>query len=639
MTLSGMTRSSNVASSVASRNASPTSSVGAPLNPSLNISLDPLGAEGAPQSRVDLARRPGPSPSSAPTIAPMLAPRDAVDGVARLLEHLERADVRVALGAAGAEREAELRPGEVAAEPGDVAMAAVHAVAGVHDPGSSARSCGSAGPATMSARPAGRRRRRRSQWTGRPPRQRLDERRRAAGSRPRSRRRSPAGGLAVSSSRTQRDGLAVRRGARPAARPGEPAADDPAHVRREERPPQEQRRERRSWSSSSAFVGTAATHGRRPGLAADDRHLADHVAARGGAPPVPRRRDGGRRRSPRRARTASSPGLALAADRRRRRRSSTAPHRRDARPRCPRRTRPSNRRAARRAVGRADAIDPAVGSLGRACGERQAVGLSRAEQRQLVDDPDPVRELVVGDLPAGELEQRGRGQLRALARDDERLQHLADLLVRRSDDRRLRDVGMREQERPRSPPGTTLNPATCTTSLARPVIARRPSSSNSAEVAGAEPAVGERRRGLLRAPEVARRHPRAAHVQLAAVHAPFECRAAGARRSRIAPRGGSSRRQHGRRAELGHAVEVEHASSRPRRGARSGPAGDGAPATNPARTAAESVGRGLEQRRRKSAGEPWRTVTPVPVERVRAAGRTVDDRVAEDDRGRRPSAR
>ena len=48
------------------------------------------------------------------------AARHAVDGVAGPFEHAQDADVRVALRAAGAEREAELGAGEMAAEPGDV---------------------------------------------------------------------------------------------------------------------------------------------------------------------------------------------------------------------------------------------------------------------------------------------------------------------------------------------------------------------------------------------------------------------------------------------------------------------------------------------------------------------------------------
>ena len=48
------------------------------------------------------------------------APAGVVDGVARLLEHLQHSDVRVSLRAAGAERDAELRPGQVPRDPGQV---------------------------------------------------------------------------------------------------------------------------------------------------------------------------------------------------------------------------------------------------------------------------------------------------------------------------------------------------------------------------------------------------------------------------------------------------------------------------------------------------------------------------------------
>src|SRR5207245_7257275 len=80
--------------------------------------LDSLGIERASHGGVHLGRALAHPEPGADNRADAAA-GDVVDGVARLLEHVERADVRIALRSAGAECKAELRAREVTADPTD----------------------------------------------------------------------------------------------------------------------------------------------------------------------------------------------------------------------------------------------------------------------------------------------------------------------------------------------------------------------------------------------------------------------------------------------------------------------------------------------------------------------------------------
>ncbi len=79
----------------------------------MKIARDRVGLERLAQEPVDLAGA-GAEGQMRADDRPDAAAGDAVDHVAGLLEHLQHADVRVALGAAGAEGEAELGPRQMA---------------------------------------------------------------------------------------------------------------------------------------------------------------------------------------------------------------------------------------------------------------------------------------------------------------------------------------------------------------------------------------------------------------------------------------------------------------------------------------------------------------------------------------------